>query len=117
MRIIRVFRRDGNIIVAERVSVADSFIRRGIGLLGRSHLGKDEGMLITRTRSIHSFFMRFMFDAVYLDRDNRVVCLVRGMPPNRPGPFLRQARNVLELPAGKIDETGLSIGDELIFTS
>ncbi len=105
------------VTVAEEVRLARSFWARGIGLLGRSGLSREEGLLISPCKSIHSFLMRFAFDAVYLDRHNRVVALVRSMRPQRFGPLVLSAKSVLELPAGKIDEVGLSPGDELVFSS
>ena len=69
------------------------------GLLGRSSLDADEGLLLRPASSIHTAFMRFPIDAVFLDRDLVVVGVARELPPWRAA-ARRGARAVLELTAG-----------------
>jgi uncharacterized membrane protein (UPF0127 family) len=99
-------------IVCEHAEIAATPLRRLIGLLGRSELPAGTGMLIHPAPSIHSAFMRFDFDAVFLDRDMRVVRLAE-----RIGPWqarsARRAKSVLELSCGEIERRGLEVGDEL----
>lgn len=83
---------------------------RFVGLMGRASLPDDEGLLFPRTGSIHMFFMRFAIDAVFCDRDLRVVKVVRGLRPWRMA-AARGAKAVIELPAGGAD--GLEAGDRL----
>src|SRR5436190_20293849 len=80
---------------------------RARGLLGRSGLDPDEGLLLEHTRSVHTFGMRFAIDAVLLDRDHRVIGVVR-LSPNRvllPRPHVRA---VLEVAAGQ--GRGITLG-------
>ena len=81
-----------------KVVVADTFFRRMRGLLGRDGLPPGEGLLITRCRSIHTLFMRFAIDAIFLDGDFAPVKRVEGIRPWRfcvwGGP---RARHVLEV--------------------
>jgi uncharacterized membrane protein (UPF0127 family) len=90
---------------------ADSFLARGIGLLGRAGLAEGEGLLIARTSSITMVFMRFAIDAVFLDRGGRVVRAAERLRPWTPVVFARGGRDVLELPAGTIARTGTQAGD------
>lgn len=99
-------------VVCERTEVASTVWRRLRGLLGRAELPEGEGMLFEHESSIHSAFMRFRFDAVFLDRDLRIVKLAERIPPWR-AVGARGARNVLELAAGQISGRGLQLGDEL----
>jgi uncharacterized protein len=69
-------------------------------------------LLIKRTSSIHMFFMRFPIDAVFLDRELRVVKVVPGLRPWRIA-AARRARSVLELPAGTCERRGIAVGDRL----
>jgi len=115
LRIVCAVNRTRHVVLAERVAVANSFLRRGWGLLGRSDLSDDEGMLITGTNWIHSFFMRFRFDAIYLDSQNVVCRLLSDFPPFRLGPLVWQAEQVLELPAGTVARTGTMVGDLIAF--
>jgi uncharacterized membrane protein (UPF0127 family) len=100
-------------LLAERARRADNVWTRGVGLLGQRGLPAGEGLWIEPCQSIHSFFMRFRFDAAFLDREGRVVHLVHEMAPQRATRFVRLARAVLELPAGTLRASGTEIGDRL----
>lgn len=101
---------DGAIVCA-RCSVASSPLARLVGLLGRASLADDEGMLFPHTGSIHMFFMRFPVDAVFCDRDMRVVKVVRGLRPWRTA-AARGAKVVVELSAGAAAD--VDVGDRLV---
>ena len=90
-------------ILGYRAKVARSFAARARGLIGTKALAPDEGLLIERCNAIHTFFMSFAIDAIFLDAESRVVRTVRGIRPWRPfvwGGF--RARKVLEVRAGGI---------------
>jgi uncharacterized protein len=99
-------------IVCARTEVADNLFTRMRGLLGRASLPSGDGMLFRGESSIHSAFMRFRFDAVFMDRELRVVGLAEDIPPWRAR-SARGARNILELAAGEIARTGVAVGDQL----
>ena len=98
-------------MVARR-EVAARPLTRMRGLLGRDGLSPGEGMLITKSGSIHTAFMRFPIDAVFLDRDLRVRKVVAAIPPFRAA-AARGARHVLELGAGEAARTGIVVGRRL----
>jgi uncharacterized membrane protein (UPF0127 family) len=100
---------DGAVICA-RCRVADRPWTRLRGLLGRSSLAADEGMLFRPAGSIHMFFMRFPIDAVFCDRDLVVLDVARGLRPWRTA-ACRGAKVVVELPEGTA--AGVSAGDRL----
>jgi len=99
-------------VVCERCAVASSMLTRMRGLLGRSELPADQGLLI-RTWSIHMFFMRFAIDAVFLDRERRVVRVVEQLRPWKMA-SCRGAREVVELAAGEVARRGIAVGDRLV---
>ncbi len=99
--------------IADRVQVADNSLTRMIGLLGHFALEADAGLWIVPCNSIHSFGMRFLFDAIFLDRDLKVVHLVSTMKPWRVSALIWSAKSVLELPGGAIKRTGTLVGDQL----
>jgi uncharacterized membrane protein (UPF0127 family) len=99
-------------VVCERCSVADSFLTRLRGLLGRRELPRDEGLLINPGSSIHTWFMRFPIDVVFLDRDLRVVGVAADVRPWRLR-WRKGARQVLELAAGEAAARGIKPGDRL----
>ena len=98
--------------VCERCVVADRAIARMRGLLGRSDLPAGEGVLLRPASSIHTHFMRFAIDAVFLDRDLRVLEV---RPALRPWRMARKrgANAVLELCAGEAARRGIQAGDIL----
>lgn len=112
MALTIVNRTRGDSVVCARTEVADNPWRRLRGLLGRASLAPGDGMLFRGESSIHSAFMRFRFDAVFMDRELRVIALAEEIPPWRAR-SARRARNILELAAGEISRTGLAIGDLL----
>ena len=86
-----------------------------VGLLGRRRLDPGEGLLIDPCSTVHTAFMRFSIDLVYLDRDRRVVKVVPDLRPFRASAAFGGARSVVELPVGVIERTGTQPGDELDF--
>jgi len=106
-----VTRQDGA-VVCERCTVADSPLPRMRGLLGRRDLSSGEGLLLRPAGSIHTFFMRFPIDAVFIDREGRIVRVARSIRPWRAA-AARGARSVLELRAGECDRRRLQTGDVL----
>jgi uncharacterized membrane protein (UPF0127 family) len=101
--------------LATSAKLASSFVSRFFGLMGRKSVAEGGGILLTRSASIHSCFMRFRFDAIFLDRDNRVVKIV---PSMRKWWFAfggRGAKDTLELPAGVAERTNTQPGDTLAF--
>ena len=112
MREVTLIRENGD-VVCDRCVVAASPFSRLKGLLGRSELRPGEGLLLRPASAIHTFFMRFSIDAVFLDREWRVVGISDDVRPWRAASS-RGAKAVLELPAGESARRGLRIGDQLL---
>ena len=105
-------RREDGTVVCERCTLADSPVTRLRGLLGRDGLEQGEGLLLRPASSIHTFFMRFPIDAVFLDRSLVVLGIADGIEPWRAA-SQRGAKAILELPAGESSRRGLAVGDQL----
>ena len=88
-------------VVCEQVTIADRARRRMRGLLGRGSLPSGEGMLLQPSPSIHTAFMRFPIDVVFLDRNLRVIKLVEHLPPWHTASAM-EGRSTLELASGEI---------------
>ncbi len=100
--------------VAEHLRVADNIWSRFWGLLGRRSLSEGHGLLLQPSSSIHTAFMRFTIDAVFLDKRNRVVKVVPQVKPFRIAASLGRAHSVLELPAGAAAQARVERGDQLV---
>lgn len=93
--------------------MARTFLARFRGLMLSAPLGPAEGMLITRCTSVHSAFMRYPIDVVYLDRDGAVVRCVPHLKPWRASWGIAGTAHVLELAAGSVAAFGIAPGDRL----
>jgi uncharacterized membrane protein (UPF0127 family) len=102
-------------VVVESCLVAARPLRRMRGLLGRGSLPRGEGILLRPAASIHTFFMRFPIDVVFLDRELVVVGIDRDLRPWRAS-ARKRAHSVLELAAGECERHGLLEGDVLVAT-
>jgi len=100
--------RDGDVLAA--AEVADSLADRTRGLLGRT--GYEGAMVLPRTRSVHTFGMRFPIDVAFCDREMVVVGVAR-LPPWRMSRPRRRCRSVVEAQAGAFERWGLRVGDKL----
>ena len=103
-------------VISEKCELARTFWSRGRGLLGRDGLDEGQGLLIYPSSSIHTFFMRFAIDVIFVDRDDRVVGLREAMPPGLPYAGARKARYVIELRPGVIRTSETCVGDQLRVT-
>ena len=110
---MKIINKKNNKIVIENLLIANNPISRIIGLLFKKRLNESEGLLILPCKSIHSYFMQFNFDAVFLDKENKIVHLIKNMPSWKVSPFVLSAHSVLELPAGIIDVNELELNDIL----
>src|SRR6058998_1815562 len=109
---VGLLRKTGGEVVCARCEIADTPLTRMRGLLGRSGLGPEEGMLFRPAGSIHMMFMRFPIDAVFCDRDLVVLGVERDLKPWRTA-GRKGAKVVIELPVGGTE--GVEPGDRLFF--
>ena len=100
---------DGS-VVCDRCREAKDPWSRMRGLLGRRHLDRGEGILLRPAGSVHTWFMLFPIDVLFLDRDLSVLRVVPGLRPWRAA-GKRGAAAVLELAAGECEARGVRVGD------
>src|SRR4051794_25947290 len=108
MRTVLLKTVDGE-VVCERCLVADSPWPRMRGLLGRRGLESGEGLLLRPAGSIHTFFMRFPIDVVFLSREGEVLKVAERVPPWRTA-AAKGAKAVVELPGGEAGRRGIRVG-------
>lgn len=104
-----------DMVIGDKIRKADNYFTRLFGLLPKGRLEPGEGLWIVPCNDIHSIGMRFVFDALFLDKDQVVVHRVERMKPFRISGFVKGAKSVLELDAGIIERTGTQLGDRLVF--
>jgi len=101
-----------NTVLADAAEVADTSAKRRTGLLKHDRLNPGQGLWIVPCESVHSFFMKFAIDLIYLDRNKKVRKVRHRMVPWRVSACLT-AHSILELPAGVVAASGTQEGDQL----
>ncbi|MHB8375940.1 MAG: DUF192 domain-containing protein [Dehalococcoidia bacterium] len=113
MKVFSIRNAERGAVLAERAKLASSFTSRFFGLMGRKRIEDGGGLFLTHSASIHSFFMRFRFDAIFVDREDRVTKIVPSMRQWWIAFGGRGAKDVIELPAGTAARTNTRPGDLL----
>ena len=101
-------------VLGESIDVADTSAKRRTGLLKHQRLEPGEGLWIKPCESVHTFFMKFPIDLVYIDKHRKVRKVRHAVPAWRVSACL-VAESVLELPSGTAQQTGTLPGDVLVF--
>jgi uncharacterized membrane protein (UPF0127 family) len=112
---MRVSNQTRNTLLVSRGCLANTFWLRLRGLLGAASLEPGEGLILVGEKSIHTLFMRFPIDVVYVNKDYQVIRTDDNMTPYRLGPFIFQSAYVVEVPIGTIADTATEVGDQLRF--
>jgi len=99
--------------LSNNVIVAEGLFKRMKGLLGKSEMRHGESLWIKPCNSIHTLFMKFPIDVIFLNRKCEVIAIIKNLKPNRMTRLYPKATSVLELPAGTIDTTDAEIGDKI----
>ena len=102
-----------NKTLANSLWVADTFFSSLLGLMGKRQLPAGEGLWICPCQSVHSMWMRFPIDVIFLNNQKSIIHLIENMKPFRISKYVHTARSVLELPARTIQATQTQVGDQI----
>ena len=100
-------------VLFSNVFIPKSYLRRALGLMGRRALGEGKALMITHCGSIHTHFMRFTMDAIFVDKNLEVQSIYKNIKPWHfvfAGP---SSYSVIEFTSGCFDYQKVSIGDQL----
>lgn len=102
-------------LLATEVRVANTYLSRLVGLLGKgpNWAVADRGLWIIPSHGIHTLGMRFAIDVIFLNRNRSVVHTHQNLRPWRVSRVITKARSVLELPPGTIARTQTEVGDQI----
>jgi uncharacterized membrane protein (UPF0127 family) len=117
MRLVRVVNTRDDRELGARIGLADGWLARLRGMLGRPAPGPGEGLLLTPCSSVHMYGMRFPLDVAFLDGRGVVVAIYPSLAPGSRTRWHRNAAHALELSAGALLESGTSIGDVLVWSA
>jgi uncharacterized membrane protein (UPF0127 family) len=108
---MKVYNSTQNNIISEDAKVAQNFVTRTIGLLLKKSFLKGEALIIKPCCSIHTFFMRFAIDVVFVNKKNEVVASYSNVVPWRVLPIHPSSWYVIELPVGSVEACNVCKGD------
>jgi uncharacterized membrane protein (UPF0127 family) len=103
------------VVLAEHLARATSMFAGHNGLLGRDGLEAGHALAIEPCTSIHTCFMRFTIDVLFVSREGQVVRAISNLPPWRLTRIYSRAALVVELPARTIDRAKVREGDKVLF--
>lgn len=109
----KLFSTSRNKILLPELETARSFWSRGVGLLGRKGLNAEQGLWILWGNSIHTCFMRFTIDCVFMDRNLKVKALKKNVKPWRFVAPVWGATSVIEMSEGMIEQLEIELGEQL----
>ena len=99
--------------IIPNLEVASNFWSRGKGLLGRAGLNEDQALWIHHCNSIHTFFMKFSIDCVFVDKNLRVKAIRTDVKPGRMVMPIWGASSVFEMKSGTAEKLNIQVGDQL----
>lgn len=106
-----ILNRRNKISLAKEVNYADRVWTRMLGLMGKKELEEHSALYISPCQQIHTFFMRFPIDCIFIDKEYRVVDLLEHVEPWRISKKVPTAFGVIELPSGVIRESDTRMSD------
>jgi uncharacterized membrane protein (UPF0127 family) len=104
-------------LLATNTHITRSYWQRMIGLMGHKPLAQGEGLIIDPCSSVHTHWMRFAIDVIYVNKQHVVVGIDPSLSPWKIGHFYKRVQYVIELPAGTAAATGTQVGDSLRITT
>ena len=108
-------REEKKIHLVDHIIYADTFWKRLKGLLGTTHLSKDNGLLLKPCRQIHTWGMKYSIDVVYLNESGEIVEIDEHVSPNRWKRKVPEATMVLEVSAGLMKRKNGFVGQKIDF--
>jgi len=103
--------------LANQVRYADTFSARFFGMMLKKRFPLEyDALLLTPCNSIHTFFMLYPLDVLFLDSETKILKICENLAPGRSLAVVNGAKHVLELPAGCVARSSVNVGDKLIFS-
>lgn len=108
---MKLYNSTQNNLIAGDVQVAENYFSRNIGLLSRKSISSNEGLVIKPCFSVHTFFMKFPIDILFVNKKNEIIALYENVKPWKILPIHFSSRYVVELAVGQIAVNNICLGD------
>lgn len=113
MKSVEIINEGNGAVISDRTLIADNFLTRLKGLLGKREMQAGEGLVIYPCSMVHCLGMKIWIDVLFISADNKIVHIIENMKPGQISPWIKNARYVIELPAGQVARTNTQAGDEI----
>jgi len=110
---MRLINQTKNTVLAEDVFIADTPFKRIRGLLDRKVFLPGQAVILEPCNSVHTFFMRFPIDIIFVDKNYKVIQILSGFNPYKISHIYWHSSKVIELPAGSLNLTRTQVQDQL----
>ncbi|GAA0182626.1 hypothetical protein SH2C18_49720 [Clostridium sediminicola] len=104
-----------NNIIVQNVIEANTFFKRLKGLMFTKELSPQSALYIYPCNGIHTYFMNYTIDVLYLDINNIILAIDENMKPGRMGKIQKNAVAVVELLGGKVKDSAIEVGQAVEF--
>lgn len=111
---MKCFNQTTDKLIAGDLKLVDGFFGRLVGLLATSSLKEGQGIVLKPCTQIHTFFMRFAIDIIFVDKDFTVLHVIENMKPWRLSPLLLKSLYTVEVAAGAL-KGSVKVGDKICF--
>lgn len=111
---MKLYNSTQNSEICHDIKVAENFFSRTVGLISKKSLDEGEGLIINPCCSIHTFFMRFAIDVLFIGENNKIIALYENVKPWRILPIHPGSYYVVELPAYTISKKNIKKSDLLM---
>ena len=113
---MKIINTKNNAVLSDKAKIANTFLGRLVGLLNRSCLVKGEALILKPSWSIHTLFMRFSIDVIFVDKEDKVIAVHYSLKPFRLTPLYPNSSLTIELPENTLESTQTHTGDILKIT-
>lgn len=112
---MNVYNSTKNTIITSKAIEAKNPLSRGIGLIGKKEISPDECLIIRPCFSIHTFFMKFAIDVLFVNSENEIIAIFQDVKPNRVLPIKLHSAFVIELKSGTVASKKIELNDRISF--
>lgn len=114
---MKLINKETNTIISLNLQIADTYFKRLKGLMFTKELSAQNSLQIIPCKEIHTFFMNYNIDVLYLDSNNKIISIDENLKPCKIGKLVINAKYIIELPDGKIKENDIKVGQTVSFIS
>jgi len=103
------------VVFADQIKIADTFIQKLVGLLSEKGLNYEQGLLLNACKQVHTIGMRFPIDVIFISKEGKILYIENDMPTGKISKYVKRSFYLLELKSGSAKKNNLLIHDHITF--